>query len=189
MRAESSRKPKRKGTMQKLGDYLTTTMSTLIIDQQRIKLSQKNGNVIAQVECHNKERNCLTGDLEFQGVCCYFTLTDSKGTRLRDHYCFNADLNKLEYMFSDEFVVPQPKKPAVTFTLRDVEYGLHTNGEYVEISQNGASIARLPCTDREYSVFSGKRIPVRQIHLTVNPCYNRPELTDNPLVRFLFVCV
>ena len=56
---------------------------------------------------------------------------------------------------SDEFVVPQPNKPAVTFRLRNVEYELHADGEYVEISQNGTSIARLPCTNREYSVFTG----------------------------------
>ena len=34
------------------------------------------------------------------------------------------------------------------FRLRNVEYELHADGEYVEISQNGTSIARLPCTNR-----------------------------------------
>ncbi len=140
----------------KMADATSRNMFAVGVNQGWVELS-KNGVVIAQVECQNRERNCLIGDPQYEQDCCYFTLVDPKGKRIRDHYCFNFHgyINRVGFMFSDDVVVPQPPQPTRTFTLSNVEYGLHVGNGAIEISKDGEAIARLECTDEEYSQFTG----------------------------------
>lgn len=116
----------------------------LTVENGYLKLSSNGMNVLA-VELQNKERCQRVGAFEYEGVCCYFTLAESKGPSIRDHYCFNSYLNRVEYMFSDDYILPQTKQPNRIFTIEKVEYGLHVGDGIVEISKNGQLLYRVEC--------------------------------------------